>query len=90
MIEMINDLLSKDIAYIIEDGVYFDVSKDKSYGNISKRASDENSIARVEVNTQKRNSSDFALWKFEKANDVSFEAPFGKGRPGWHIECSAR
>ncbi|WP_375725326.1 cysteine--tRNA ligase [Arcobacter sp. KX21116] len=89
MIEMINDLLSKDIAYIIEDGVYFDVSKDKSYGNISKRASDENSIARVEVNTQKRNSSDFALWKFEKANDVSFEAPFGKGRPGWHIECSA-
>jgi|TARA_R110002033_G_scaffold9971_1_gene32622 cysteinyl-tRNA synthetase len=89
MIEMINDLLSKDIAYIIEDGVYFDVSKDKSYGNISKRASDENSIARVEVNTQKRNSSDFALWKFEKANDVSFEASFGKGRPGWHIECSA-
>lgn len=89
MIEMINDLLSKDIAYIIEDGVYFDVSKDKSYGNISKRASDENSIARVEVNTQKRNSSDFALWKFEKTNDVAFEAPFGKGRPGWHIECSA-
>ncbi|RXJ82294.1 cysteine--tRNA ligase [Arcobacter sp. F2176] len=89
MIEMINDLLSKDIAYIIEDGVYFDVSKDKSYGNISKRASDENSIARVEVNTQKRNSSDFALWKFEKANDVSYEANFGKGRPGWHIECSA-
>ncbi|WP_419766062.1 MAG: cysteine--tRNA ligase [Arcobacter sp.] len=89
MIEMINDLLSKDIAYKIDDGVYFDVSKDKSYGNISKRASDENSIARVEVNTQKRNSSDFALWKFEKANDVAFEAPFGKGRPGWHIECSA-
>ncbi|WP_223294381.1 cysteine--tRNA ligase [Arcobacter nitrofigilis] len=89
MIEMINDLISKDIAYIIDDGVYFDVSKDNSYGNISKRASDENSIARVEVNTQKRNSSDFALWKFEKANDVSYEASFGKGRPGWHIECSA-
>jgi cysteinyl-tRNA synthetase len=89
MIELINDLLSKDIAYKIDDGVYFDVSKDKSYGNISKRASDENSIARVEVNTQKRNSSDFALWKFEKANDVAFDAPFGKGRPGWHIECSA-
>ncbi|WP_298751452.1 cysteine--tRNA ligase [uncultured Arcobacter sp.] len=89
MIEMINDLVSKDIAYKIDDGVYFDVSKDKSYGNISKRASDENSIARVEVNTQKRNSSDFALWKFEKANDVSYEASFGKGRPGWHIECSA-
>ncbi len=89
MIEMINDLLSKDIAYKIDDGIYFDVSKDNSYGNISKRASDENSIARVEVNTQKRNSSDFALWKLEKANDVSYEANFGKGRPGWHIECSA-
>ncbi|AXH13293.1 cysteine--tRNA ligase [Halarcobacter bivalviorum] len=89
MIEMIEDLISKDIAYAISDGVYFDVSKDKEYGNISHRASDENSQARVEVNTQKRNSSDFALWKFEKQNDVSFDAPFGKGRPGWHIECSA-
>ncbi len=89
MIEMINDLISKDIAYIISDGVYFDVSKDSSYGEISKRASDENSIARVEINSEKRNSSDFALWKFEKANDIAYEAPFGKGRPGWHIECSA-
>jgi cysteinyl-tRNA synthetase len=89
MIEMINNLISKDIAYKIDDGIYFDVSKDTSYGNISKRASDENSISRVELNTQKRNSSDFALWKFEKANDVAFDAPFGKGRPGWHIECSA-
>lgn len=89
MIEMINDLISKDIAYIISDGVYFDVSKDSSYGQISKRASDENSIARVEVNSEKRNSSDFALWKFEKKNDIAYDAPFGKGRPGWHIECSA-
>ncbi len=89
MIEMIEDLISKDIAYAISDGVYFDVSKDKEYGNISHRASDENSQARVEVNTEKRNSSDFALWKFEKQNDVSFDAPFGRGRPGWHIECSA-
>ena len=89
MINMIEDLLSKDIAYIIEDGVYFDVSKDETYGNISKRASDENSIARVEVNSQKRNPSDFALWKFQKENDISYEAPFGRGRPGWHIECSA-
>ena len=89
MIEMISNLISKDTAYKIDNGVYFDVSKDSSYGNISKRASDENSIARVEVNTQKRNSSDFALWKFEKADDVAFDAPFGKGRPGWHIECSA-
>lgn len=89
MIEMIEDLISKDIAYSTSDGVYFDVSKDKNYGSLSKRASDENSQARVEANTEKRNPSDFALWKFEKENDVSFEAAFGKGRPGWHIECSA-
>ena len=89
MIEMIEDLMSKDIAYSISDGVYFDVSKDENYGSLSKRASDENSIARVESNNEKRNPSDFALWKFEKADDVAYESPFGKGRPGWHIECSA-
>lgn len=89
MIEMINDLISKDIAYKTSNGVYFDVSKDKKYGSLSKRASDENSIARVETNTEKRNSSDFALWKYEKADDVAYDSPFGKGRPGWHIECSA-
>ncbi|WP_417326248.1 cysteine--tRNA ligase [Halarcobacter sp.] len=89
MIEMIEDLISKDIAYSTSDGVYFDVSKDEDYGSLSKRASDENSQSRVEANTEKRNPSDFALWKFEKENDVSFEAAFGKGRPGWHIECSA-
>ena len=89
MKEMINNLISKDTAYITSDGVYFDTSKDESYGNISKMASDENSQSRVESNQEKRNSSDFALWKFAKKNDVSFEAPFGLGRPGWHIECSA-
>jgi cysteinyl-tRNA synthetase len=89
MIDMINDLMNKDIAYSTSDGIYFDVAKDSQYGSISKRASDENSIARIETNNEKRNSSDFALWKFEKAQDVAFDAPFGKGRPGWHIECSA-
>ncbi len=89
MIEMIEDLMSKDIAYAISNGVYFDVSKDSQYGSLSKRASDENSIARVEGNDEKRNPSDFALWKFEKTNDVAYDAPFGRGRPGWHIECSA-
>ena len=89
MKEMINNLISKDIAYIISDGVYFDTSKDSIYGSISHRASDENSQARVEINTEKRNSSDFALWKFAKDEDVVFEASFGNGRPGWHIECSA-
>jgi cysteinyl-tRNA synthetase len=89
MIEMIETLISKDIAYKTSDGIYFDTSKDESYGNISNMASDENSQSRVETNSQKRNPSDFALWKFAKENDVSFEASFGIGRPGWHIECSA-
>lgn len=89
MKEMISNLISKDIAYKTSDSVYFDTSKDNSYGSLSNKASDENSIARVEGNIEKRNPSDFALWKFAKTNDVSFEAPFGLGRPGWHIECSA-
>jgi cysteinyl-tRNA synthetase len=89
MKEMIENLLRKDIAYKTDDSVYFDVSKDSLYGSLSHQASDENSQARVETNNQKRNSSDFALWKFEKANDVSFSSNFGQGRPGWHIECSA-
>lgn len=89
MKEMINNLISKDCAYKTSDGVYFDTSKDESYGNISSMASDENSLSRVEANSEKRNPSDFALWKFAKENDVSFEADFGLGRPGWHIECSA-
>ena len=89
MKKMINNLLSKDIAYKTTDGIYFDTSKDNSYGLLSSMASDENSQSRVETNNEKRNSSDFALWKFAKEQDVSFEADFGLGRPGWHIECSA-
>lgn len=89
MKDMISNLISKDIAYKTSDSVYFDTSKDSSYGTLSHKINDENSLARVEVNIEKRNPSDFALWKFAKTNDVSFEAPFGLGRPGWHIECSA-
>ncbi len=89
MKDMISNLISKDIAYKTSDSVYFDTSKDNSYGTLSHKINDDNSQARVEVNVEKRNPSDFALWKFAKKNDVSFEAPFGLGRPGWHIECSA-
>jgi cysteinyl-tRNA synthetase len=89
MKDMISNLISKDIAYKTSDSVYFDTSKDNSYGTLSHKINDENSQARVEGNVEKRNPSDFALWKFAKTNDVSFEAPFGLGRPGWHIECSA-
>ena len=89
MQNMISNLIEKDIAYKTSDSIYFDTSRDTNYGSLSKKRDEENSQGRVEENKEKRNSSDFALWKFAKINDVSFEAPFGKGRPGWHIECSA-
>jgi len=88
MKDLISRLLHEDKAYILEDGVYLDTSKDEKYGNISHRISDENSQARIETNVVKRDSKDFALWKF-KDDEVEFEASFGKGRPGWHCECSA-
>ncbi|MEA3353515.1 MAG: cysteine--tRNA ligase [Campylobacterota bacterium] len=89
MVEMINKLLKKDSAYLLDDGVYLDTSKDTSYGNLSHRASDENSQARVESNNNKRDQKDFALWKFFSKDEIGFDAPYGYGRPGWHIECSA-
>ncbi|RXJ56415.1 cysteine--tRNA ligase [Candidatus Marinarcus aquaticus] len=89
MKEMIETLLKKDTAYIIDDGVYFDTSKDGTYGSLSHRFEDENAQARVEENSQKRNQKDFALWKVKADENITFEASFGKGRPGWHIECSA-
>ena len=89
MVEMIQKLLDDDKAYILKDGIYLDTSKDPLYGNISHRASDENSLARVEVNTDKKDQKDFAMWKFFAQSEVGFDAKFGYGRPGWHIECSA-
>ncbi|NLN13755.1 MAG: cysteine--tRNA ligase, partial [Arcobacter skirrowii] len=88
MKNMIENLIKKDIAYKTQTSVYFDVSKDKLYGSLSNKIS-EDSKARVEGDIEKRNSADFALWKFEKSDDVAFESSFGKGRTGWHIECSA-
>jgi len=89
---MIQKLIDTDYAYVISTGdVYFDTSKDKHYGNISHRvADDEDTVSRVEHTSEKRNPKDFALWKScKKENDICFDAAFSKGRPGWHIECSA-
>jgi cysteinyl-tRNA synthetase len=88
MTNLVEKLLEKENAYILDDGVYFDTSKDKKYGTLSSRASDENSQARIETNIIKKDEKDFALWKFN-TNKVSYKAPFGDGRPGWHCECSA-
>jgi cysteinyl-tRNA synthetase len=89
MIEFVQELIDKDIGYIISDGVYFDTSKDKSYGSLSHLQNEEETQNRVETNKEKRNPKDFVMWKFSKENEPSYKADFGDGRPGWHIECSA-
>lgn len=89
MKNMILQLLKTQHAYILEDGVYFDTSKDNSYGNLSHRNDEEQTQSRIEENSLKKHPKDFALWKIKKDEAISFEAPFGNGRPGWHIECSA-
>jgi cysteinyl-tRNA synthetase len=92
MESMINGLIEKDIAYVVSSGdVYFDTSKDENYGSISHQVvDDEENQSRVEHNAEKRNPKDFALWKACPENDdICFETSFSKGRPGWHLECSA-
>ncbi|HHD75700.1 MAG TPA: cysteine--tRNA ligase [Campylobacterales bacterium] len=89
---MIQNLIEKDIAYVVSSGdVYFDTSKDPNYGMISHQvADDEDNQSRVEHNSEKRNPKDFALWKAcSSEEDICFETSFSKGRPGWHLECSA-
>lgn len=86
---MIEKLLEKNIAYKTDTSIYFDVSKDEAYGSLSNKLDFDNSLSRVEQDSQKKNPSDFALWKFEKIDAVAYDSNFGRGRPGWHIECSA-
>jgi cysteinyl-tRNA synthetase len=90
IIEFIKHLQERGFAYVIDDGVYFDTSKDSDYFSISGRKVDqEQNQSRVEVNSQKRDAKDFAMWKFSKKGEPSYPSPWGDGRPGWHIECSA-
>jgi cysteinyl-tRNA synthetase len=90
MINLINTLLQKGHAYPMDGDVYFSVESYKGYGGLSKRPLDEMMAgARVEVDEKKKNPLDFALWKASKEGEPSWDAPFGAGRPGWHIECSA-
>ena len=89
MIDLVKDLIDKDYAYVSKNGVYFAVSKFKEYGKLSKKKIDELVAgARVEVDETKRDPLDFALWKFVD-DEPRWESPWGYGRPGWHIECSA-
>jgi cysteinyl-tRNA synthetase len=91
MIEIIAQLEQKGHTYVIKgDGVYFDITTFKNYGKLSKQKLDElKSGIRVAVKELKRNPQDFVLWKFSKPGEPLWDSPWGEGRPGWHIECSA-
>ena len=89
IIEFIEKLIKKQMAYPSKNGVYFSVSKFSEYGKLSKKKIDElQSGSRIEIDESKKDPLDFAIWKFSDIKPV-WESPWGKGRPGWHIECSA-
>ena len=89
MINLIQKLVDNESAYVSKNGVYFRVSKFSEYGKLSKKKTEDlESGARIEVDESKESPLDFALWKFSD-EQPNWESPWGKGRPGWHIECSA-
>jgi cysteinyl-tRNA synthetase len=92
MVKLIGELVDSGRAYVVEgQGVYFDVTAFSEYGELAHRRLDDlvgSAGARVEVDERKRNPVDFALWKAAKPGEPAWDSPWGKGRPGWHIECS--
>ena len=90
MIRLIEQLVTTGVAYVVEGDVYFEISRFPAYGRLSGKNLDELLAgARVEVDERKRDPRDFALWKAAKPGEPSWPSPWGDGRPGWHIECSA-
>jgi cysteinyl-tRNA synthetase len=93
MVKLIGELVDAGRAYVVEgQGVYFDVTSFPEYGELANRRLDDllqSAGARVDVDERKRNPVDFALWKTAKPGEPAWDSPWGKGRPGWHIECSA-
>ena len=90
IIEMVQGLIDRGHAYVVEGDVYFRVRSFEGYGKLSRRDLDDLlSGARIEVDERKEDPLDFALWKAAKPGEPSWESPWGPGRPGWHIECSA-
>jgi cysteinyl-tRNA synthetase len=90
MIDIMQGLIKKGYAYAAAGDVYFDVSKDDDYGKLCNRDPEQlEAGARIEVSDKKRNPGDFALWKGAKPGEPAWDSPWGQGRPGWHIECSA-
>lgn len=90
IIDMIKKLIDKGYAYEVDGDVYFDTARFEGYGKLSGHSMEDlESGARVSVDERKRNPVDFALWKAQKPGEPAWESPWGMGRPGWHIECSA-
>ncbi len=90
IVQMVKGLIDKGYAYESQGSVYFSVNKVKVYGKLSGQSLDQMEAgARVEAGEDKRDPMDFALWKAAKPGEISWDSPWGKGRPGWHIECSA-
>ncbi|MDD2696622.1 MAG: cysteine--tRNA ligase [Candidatus Pacebacteria bacterium] len=91
IISQVERLLKKGFAYQIEDGIYYDIAKFKEYGKLSKRTAlqAEDAVSRIDESKGKRNRGDFCLWKLSKEGEPSWPSPWGKGRPGWHIEDTA-
>jgi cysteinyl-tRNA synthetase len=90
IIKLVEGLIEKGYAYEADGDVFFDVTSFPGYGKLSGRSIDDMMAgARIEINPKKRNTMDFALWKSAKPGEPSWDSPWGAGRPGWHIECSA-
>jgi len=90
IIEFVEALIEKGYAYESEGDVYYRTRKFKEYGKLSQQSIDELRVgARIEIGDKKQDALDFALWKAAKEGEISWDSPWGKGRPGWHIECSA-
>ncbi|TFG26453.1 cysteine--tRNA ligase [Candidatus Thorarchaeota archaeon] len=89
IIEMVELIVKNGKGYVVDGDVYFDVSEYPQYGVLSKiNLDDESTVARIETDDKKMDPRDFALWKAEKPGEPSWDSPWGKGRPGWHAECS--
>ena len=89
IVSFIEALISKNFAYAVDGDVFFDVAKDSQYGKLSNRSADDQQGEGGGAAAKKRSAGDFALWKSAKPGEPSWESPWGPGRPGWHIECSA-
>jgi cysteinyl-tRNA synthetase len=89
IISQIEGLIEKGIGYQISSGVYYDISKFPEYGKLSKQNLEQLKVHRVDPDPDKRNTADFVIWKAQKPGEIAWDSPWGRGRPGWHIEDTA-